>query len=263
VTRRRLDAELVRRGLVANERAAIEAVKAGTVRIAGSIATKPATLVAADTPLQVVRQREPYVSRGGAKLAAALERFAIDPSGSRCLDAGSSTGGFTGVLLDRGAAAVISVDVGYGQLAWALRTDPRVTVMERTNVRDLASGDLPYIPSLLVADLSFTSLRSVLPSLARLAVSEAAFVVLVKPQFEAPRDDVGDGGVVRDRDVWSRAVRAVIAAGHDAGLGARGVMVSPLPGAAGNIEFLLHLERGIGAAVDVEAAIRGAEELQG
>jgi 23S rRNA (cytidine1920-2'-O)/16S rRNA (cytidine1409-2'-O)-methyltransferase len=121
VTRRRLDAELVRRGLVANERAAIEAVKAGTVRIAGSIATKPASLVAADTPLQVVRQREPYVSRGGAKLAAALERFAIDPSGSRCLDAGSSTGGFTGVLLDRGAAAVISVDVGYGQLAWALR----------------------------------------------------------------------------------------------------------------------------------------------
>jgi 23S rRNA (cytidine1920-2'-O)/16S rRNA (cytidine1409-2'-O)-methyltransferase len=261
VTRRRLDAELVRRGLVANETAAHEAVEAGTVRIAGSIATKPATMVGTDTPIDVVEHRVRYVSRAGAKLAAGLDRFAVDPAGRRCLDAGSSTGGFTGVLLDRGAAAVVAVDVGYGQLAWALRTDPRVTVLERTNVRDLAPEDLPYPPSLVVADLSFVSLRSVVSTLAGLAAPAAVFVVLVKPQFEAPRDAVGDGGVVRDPGIWWRAVHGVVEAGGTAGLGARGVMASPLPGTAGNVEFLLYLGRGGTVDVDIDAAVHDAEEL--
>src|SRR5438552_16929629 len=165
--RRRLDAELVRRGLAASRSQAQEAVSAGRVTVAGITATKAASLVADDAPLALSGPPPSFVSRGGGKLAAALDRFAVAPDGRDCLDAGASTGGFTDCLLQRGAARVVAVDVGYGQLSWGLRMDPRVTVMERTNVRDLTSSMLAYVPNLLVADLSFISLRLVLPVLAR------------------------------------------------------------------------------------------------
>jgi 23S rRNA (cytidine1920-2'-O)/16S rRNA (cytidine1409-2'-O)-methyltransferase len=202
----------------------------------------------------------PFVSRGGGKLAAALDRFGIDPSGRRCLDAGASTGGFTDALLQRGASRVIAVDVGYGQLAWSIRTDPRVTVLERTNVRDLTPGAFPFPPELVVADLSFISLRPVLPVLADLAAPEATFLVLVKPQFEAGRADVGGGGVVRDPAVWARVIDEVIEAGAALGLGARAVMASPLPGPAGNVEFVLQLGPGSEGGADVDAAVREGED---
>jgi 23S rRNA (cytidine1920-2'-O)/16S rRNA (cytidine1409-2'-O)-methyltransferase len=260
VTRRRLDAELVRRGLAPSRAAAREAVDAGSVRVDGVLAMKAATMVADDTPVEVLETTRRYVSRGGVKLASALDRFAIDPAGRRCLDAGASTGGFTDVLLQRGAAHVVAVDVGYGQLAWELRTDPRVTVLERTNVRDLRPAVLPYAPELIVGDLSFISLRIVLPALGQLAAPDATYVLLVKPQFEAGRGDVGKGGVVRDPATWRRAVEGVIDVADAIGLGAAGVMASPVPGLAGNIEFLIRLERG-GAGADVDGALREAESV--
>jgi len=256
VTRRRLDAELVRRGLAVSRAAAKEAVEAGNVRVAGSLAARPATMVTSDVAIDVVGDDvRPYVSRAGGKLAAALDRFGIDPSGLRCLDAGASTGGFTDALLQRGASHVIAVDVGYGQLAWSIRTDARVTVLERTNVRDLTSDALPFAPELVVADLSFISLTLVLPVLADVAAPDPTFLVLVKPQFEAGRGEVGSGGVVRDPSVWSRAIGDVIEAGVGLGLGAHAVMASPLPGPAGNIEFVLQLGPGPGAGADVAAAV--------
>jgi 23S rRNA (cytidine1920-2'-O)/16S rRNA (cytidine1409-2'-O)-methyltransferase len=257
VTRRRLDAELVRRGLAVSRGAAKEAVEAGTVRVAGTVAARPATMVTPDVAIDLIGDDvRPFVSRAGGKLAAALDRFEIDPSGRTCLDAGASTGGFTDALLQRGASHVIAVDVGYGQLAWPIRTDERVTVLERTNVRDLTPDTLPFPPDLVVADLSFISLKIVLPVLVGVAAAHATFLVLVKPQFEAGRADVGGGGVVRDPVVWSRVIDGVIAAGADLGLGARAVMASPLPGPAGNVEFVLQLGPGAGGDADVEAAVR-------
>jgi 23S rRNA (cytidine1920-2'-O)/16S rRNA (cytidine1409-2'-O)-methyltransferase len=263
VTRRRLDAELVRRGLAPSRTAAQEAVDAGIVRVNGSVAVKTTTLVAEDTSVDLLYGTDPFVSRGGAKLAAALDRFDIDPSGVRCLDVGASTGGFTDALLQRGAAHVVAVDVGYGQLAWPLRTDPRVTVLERTNVRDLQPQGLPYAADLVVADVSFISLRLVLPALVRLASAGASFVVLVKPQFEAGRGHVGAGGVVRDPATWRRVLLDVIDDAAAAGLAASGLMASPLPGPAGNVEFLLYLGIGGGGDVDVASAVREGEALVG
>jgi 23S rRNA (cytidine1920-2'-O)/16S rRNA (cytidine1409-2'-O)-methyltransferase len=256
VTRRRLDAELVRRGLAVSPAAAKDVVDAGRVRVAGAVATRPTTMVTPDVAIDVTAPDDrPFVSRAGGKLAAALDRFEVDPRGRRCLDAGASTGGFTDALLQGGAAHVIAVDVGYGQLAWSIRTDERVTVMDRTNARDLSAGDLPYAPDLVVADLSFISLRAVLPSLVDAATPDATFLVLVKPQFEAGRADVESGGVVRNPSVWTRVLDAVIAAGGALGLGARGVMASPLPGRAGNVEFMLQLGPGPGGGADVERAV--------
>src|SRR5256885_6620455 len=203
--RQRLDAELVRRGLAASRSQAQAAVSAGRVTVAGITATKAASLIADDAPVALSGPSPSFVSRGGAKLAAALDRFAVAPDGRDCLDAGASTGGLSDCLLQRGAARVIAVDVGYGQLSWSLRTDPRVTVMERTNVRDLTPSMLGYVPDLLVADLSFISLRLVLPVLAKLAGPGATFVALVKPQFEAGRARVGRGWVVRDSNRWREA----------------------------------------------------------
>jgi 23S rRNA (cytidine1920-2'-O)/16S rRNA (cytidine1409-2'-O)-methyltransferase len=259
---RRLDAELVRRGLAPSRAQAREAVSAGRVSVRGITTTKPASLVAEDAPVEFVGAARPFVSRGGGKLAAALDRFAVDVEGRSCLDAGASTGGFTDCLLRRGAVRVIAVDVGYGQLAWELRSDPRLTVMERTNVRDLTRDGLPFVPELLVADLSFISLVTVLPALAPLGTADTEGVVLVKPQFEAGRDAVGRGGVVRDPDVWRDVLERVSAAARREGLEPAGVMASPLPGPAGNVEFLLHLRRGTpGAPPDVESAIAEGEEL--
>jgi len=243
VSRRRLDAELVRRGLAPSRARAQEAVSAGLVTVAGITATKPATLVAEDAPVRIVAGTRPFVSRGGHKLAAALDRFGVDPAGRDCLDAGASTGGFTDCLLQRGAARVIAVDVGYGQLAWELRSDPRVAVMERTNVRDLAGPALP--------------------ALAALGPARSELVVLVKPQFEAGRDAVGRGGVVRDPAVWRRVLASVADGAHRLGLVPLGVMASPLPGPAGNVEFLMHLARSAArpAAFDIDAAVAEGEAL--
>lgn len=254
MTRRRLDAELVRRGLMGTPAAAREAVEAGVVQVAGIVASKPATMVADDVAISMLGASRPFVSRAGQKLAAALDRFDVDPVGCRCLDAGASTGGFTDVLLRRGAADVVAVDVGYGQLAWELRTDPRVTVLERTNIRDLTLEDLAPV-DLVVADLSFISLRMVLPTLQLLAAPAAPMVVLVKPQFEAGRGAVGAGGVVRDPEVWVRVLDGVVATAATLGLGARAAMASPLLGPAGNVEFLVQLGPGAAKGADLAGAV--------
>jgi 23S rRNA (cytidine1920-2'-O)/16S rRNA (cytidine1409-2'-O)-methyltransferase len=248
--------------MVASRAEARAAIESGRVTVGGMVASKAATMVTADAALDVASGGREYASRAGAKLAAALDRFNIDPSGRRCLDAGASTGGFTDVLLQRGAAHVVAVDVGYGQLSWVLRGDDRVTVLERTNVRTLTGPMLPYPPDLVVADLSFISLRTVLPALVAVAAPTATFVVLVKPQFEAGRADVGKGGVVRDSGVWARTLREVIDAAQALGLGARGVMTSPVRGPAGNVEFPLWLETEAATTVDIDAAVTEAGVLR-
>jgi 23S rRNA (cytidine1920-2'-O)/16S rRNA (cytidine1409-2'-O)-methyltransferase len=246
-TRRRLDAELVRRGLARSREQAASLVTGGRVLVAGQAAAKPATQVAAGDPILVTGAgTEPeYASRGGAKLAGALAAFpGLRVAGRRCLDAGASTGGFTDVLLRAGAAHVIAVDVGYGQLAWALRTDERVTVLDRVNVRQLQPAQVAPAPDLMTADLSFISLALVLPALARCASPEADFVLLVKPQFEVGKGRVGAGGVVRDPGLRERAVASVATAAAGLGLGVAGLAASPLPGPAGNVEYFLWLRRG-------------------
>jgi 23S rRNA (cytidine1920-2'-O)/16S rRNA (cytidine1409-2'-O)-methyltransferase len=264
VARRRLDAELVRRRLVASRAEAQEAVREGKVTLAGRPASKPSTLVDPGDALELAGAPRRFVSRGGEKLDAALDRFDVDASGRSCLDAGASTGGFTDCLLRRGAAHVVALDVGYGQLAWSLRTDDRVTVLERTNVRELTPAHLPYAPDLVVADLSFISLRLAVPALALVATAGADLVLLVKPQFEAGPADVGRGGVVRDPDVWRRAVEEVAGACDVVGAAPVAAMASPLRGPAGNVEFLLHARLSGGAgSLDVDAAIAEAEEVAG
>jgi 23S rRNA (cytidine1920-2'-O)/16S rRNA (cytidine1409-2'-O)-methyltransferase len=262
VTRARLDLELVRRGLVATPQEALDLIRAGRVVVGGSTAVKAETLVAPADPVAVA-DRGGHVSRGGGKLGPALERFGIDPRGRRCLDAGSSTGGFTDVLLSRGASSVIAVDVGYGQLAWKLRTDDRVVVMERTNVRNVRPDDLPYAPELLTADLSFISLASVMKELVALSAPRADLVVLVKPQFEAARSDVGQGGVVHDREVWRSSIVSVAESSSRAGAEPIAAMASPLPGPSGNVEFFLHARVGAPASeLDLEAALHEGDALR-
>lgn len=232
----------MRRGAVATRTLAQEAISQGLVTVDGAPAFKAATQVRADQALHVAAPPRAYVSRGGEKLAHALEVFHVAPHGRHALDAGVSTGGFTDCLLQRGAVRVLAYDVGYGQLHESLRTDPRVVLAERTNVRDLGVADIPApLPDLLVADLSFISLAMVLPGLIALLAADAEAVVLVKPQFEADRGDVGDGGIVRDPAVWRRALERVAAAGAGVGWSTAGATASPLLGGKGNVEFLLHL----------------------
>ena len=240
----RLDAELVRRGLARSREQAGELVAAGRVLVAGQPATKPATQVTRDTPITVAGSGEPgYVSRGGRKLAGALRAFSdLVVQGRNALDAGASTGGFTDVLLRAGAAHVVAADVGYGQLAWSLRTDPRVTVLDRVNVRALEN--VTPVPGLVVADLSFISLTLVLPALVACAEPDADFVLLVKPQFEVGKGRVGADGVVRDSADRSASVRRVTEAAAGLGLGVLGVTASPLPGPAGNVEYFVWLRGG-------------------
>jgi 23S rRNA (cytidine1920-2'-O)/16S rRNA (cytidine1409-2'-O)-methyltransferase len=254
--RTRLDAELVRRGLARSREQAADLIAAGRVTVSGDAAAKPATQVTRDAPITIVDDRtEPeYVSRGGHKLAGALAAFpGLEVAGRTGLDAGASTGGFTDVLLRAGAAHVIAADVGYGQLAWSLRTDPRVTVLDRVNVRSLrpeqvavaaGPGDAPVRPSLVVGDLSFISLALVLPALVASAAADADFVLLVKPQFEVGKGRVGAGGVVRDPGLRAEAVTSVCEAAAGLGLGVQGVTASPLPGPAGNVEYFVWLRRG-------------------
>ncbi|GAA1110944.1 TlyA family RNA methyltransferase [Nocardiopsis composta] len=245
--RSRLDAELVRRGLARSRGHAAELIDGGHVTVAGMAAGKAATQVGADQPIVVKTPDDSpaYVSRGAHKLIGALDAFGIDPDGRVCLDAGASTGGFTDVLLRRGAVKVYAVDVGYGQLAWSLRSDERVDVRERCNVRELAPSDLGGpAPTLIVGDLSFISLALVLPPLAACADPEADFALMVKPQFEVGRDRVGAGGVVRDPELRAEAVRSVAGAAAELGLGTKGVAASPLPGPSGNVEYFLWLHAG-------------------
>ncbi len=262
-TRRRLDAELVRRGLARSREHAAELVSAGRVLVAGQAAGKAATQVAPDQPIAVQDQEQDagYASRGGSKLAGALAAFTgLTVAGRRCLDAGASTGGFTDVLLRAGAAHVVAVDVGYGQLAWALRTDDRVTVLDRVNVRHLQPGQVAPPPELVTADLSFISLSLVLPALVGCSAPDADFVLLVKPQFEVGKGRVGPGGVVRDPQQRAAAVESVAAAAATLGLGVAGVAASPLPGPAGNVEYFLWLRRG---APQLDQAVLGRVIAEG
>ncbi|GAB3978616.1 hemolysin [Actinoallomurus acanthiterrae] len=248
--RRRLDSELVRRGLARSREHAVDLVTEGRVTVAGQTAAKPATQVETSAAI-VVRPAESgpeYVSRGGHKLAGALKAFAdLRVEGRRCLDAGASTGGFTDVLLRAGAAHVAAVDVGYGQIAWSLRTDDRVTVLERVNIRDLEPDQVisdGEPPDLVVGDLSFISLRLVLAPIQRCVAPDADFVMMVKPQFEVGKERVGAGGVVRDAALRAEAVRDVALHAGTLGLGVRGVTASPLPGPSGNVEYFLWLRAG-------------------
>jgi 23S rRNA (cytidine1920-2'-O)/16S rRNA (cytidine1409-2'-O)-methyltransferase len=263
MTRRRLDAEMVRRGLSSSRSQAQEAIRAGTVTVGGVQAGKAATLVGADDPVGLGAEPRRFVSRGGQKLDGALDRFGIDPTGRSCLDAGASTGGFTDRLLQGGASKVVALDVGYGQLAWEIRNDPRVVVMERTNIRDLTPAALPFAPDLVVADLSFISLRAVLPALVGAGSPEAEFVLLVKPQFEAGRRDVGRGGVVRDPITWRRVLDEVSDALSALGAGPLDIAVSPLRGPAGNVEFFVHARRGaVPRRIDLDRVLAQAETLE-
>ncbi|HOB50969.1 MAG TPA: TlyA family RNA methyltransferase [Mycobacterium sp.] len=260
MTRRtRVDAELVRRGLARSRQQAAELIGAGRVTIDGMPAVKPATAVSADAALAVQNpDQKTWVSRGAHKLLGALDVFGIDVTGRRCLDAGASTGGFTEVLLERGAAEVVAVDVGYGQLAWSLRADPRVRVVERTNVRDLTPETIDGPVDAVVADLSFISLSTVLPALTRCCRESADIVPMVKPQFEVGRELVGPGGVVSDPKLRAGAVHGVARRAAELGWHTRGVTASPLPGPSGNVEYFLWLRRDSGDALGgaaLEAAI--------
>ncbi|HXV92562.1 MAG TPA: TlyA family RNA methyltransferase [Pseudonocardia sp.] len=242
-TRARLDAELVRRGLARSRQQAAELIAAGRVVVRGVPAGKPATVVDRDTPVLVRGSDErEWASRGAHKLIGALDTFGVDVTGARCLDAGASTGGFTDVLLERGAAEVVAVDVGYGQLVWRLRNDPRVRVLDRTNVRALTPDEIGGPAEVAVADLSFISLRTVLPALA--VCTAGVLLPMVKPQFEVGRERLGAGGVVRDPALRREAVTAVAAAARELGLVLRGAVASPLPGPSGNVEYFLLLARG-------------------
>jgi 23S rRNA (cytidine1920-2'-O)/16S rRNA (cytidine1409-2'-O)-methyltransferase len=262
-TRRRLDAELVRRGLARSREQAASLVAGGRVLVAGQPAGKPATQVAAGDPILVTDAGEEpgYASRGGQKLAGALAAFpGLVVAGRWCLDAGASTGGFTDVLLRAGARQVVAVDVGYGQLVWELRNDPRVVVVDRTNVRELTLHQIGGEPvELVVGDLSFISLTLVLPALVRCAVPEADFALMVKPQFEVGRERLGSGGVVRDPELHAESVHTVAAAAERLGLGVLGVTASPLPGPSGNVEYFLWLRRGAAGLRDEDVRRAVAE----
>jgi 23S rRNA (cytidine1920-2'-O)/16S rRNA (cytidine1409-2'-O)-methyltransferase len=261
VPKRRLDTLLAERGLFESRNRAAAAVMAGDVRVEDRPARKPGELVAADVRLEVAERPE-FVSRGGIKLANALDAFGIDPGGRRALDVGASTGGFTDCLLQRGAEAVVALDVAYGELHWSLRNDPRVTVIERRNARSLAAAELPWRPDLIVADVSFISLTKVLPAVLEPAQPRFDCLALVKPQFEVGRERIARGGVVRDAEDRRLALLAVAGfAREELGVAVLGFASSGLPGPAGNRESFVWLAEGgrAAAAEDLEAAARKAE----
>ena len=258
----RLDTLLARRGLFASRARAAASVMAGEVRLGGSgeRAAKPGQLVAEDEQL-AVDERPRFVSRGGIKLANALQATGLDPAGRRCLDVGASTGGFTDCLLQAGAAHVVALDVAYGEFDWSLRTDERVTVLERTNARALTPDQLPYAPGLVVADVSFISLAKVLPAVLACCAERFDALAMVKPQFEVGRSRVGKGGVVRSAEDRRAALVSVAASACDAGAAVLGFASSGLPGPKGNRETFVWLaEAGrAGAVDDLEAAATEVE----
>jgi 23S rRNA (cytidine1920-2'-O)/16S rRNA (cytidine1409-2'-O)-methyltransferase len=239
--RTRLDLLVVERGLAPSRERARALILAGQVAVGGQVVSKAGTAVAADADVALARPDHPYVGRGGVKLAHALDTFHIAVEGREALDIGASTGGFTDVLLRRGAARVVALDVGHGQLDWRIRNDPRVVVIERKNARFLAPEDLPGPVDLVVIDVSFISLAEILPRVPAVARGGADIVALVKPQFEAGREQVGKGGIVRDPDVHARVVERVSEAAARVGLERVAMTPSPIAGAEGNREFLLHL----------------------
>jgi 23S rRNA (cytidine1920-2'-O)/16S rRNA (cytidine1409-2'-O)-methyltransferase len=246
---------LVERGLAASRSSAQGLILSGSVRVGDMVVTKAGSRIGPDEPL-FVDQAERFVSRAGEKLDAALGEFGVRVEGRSCLDAGASTGGFTDALLQRGAERVLAVDVGYGQFDWSLRNDPRVTVMERTNVRRLTAGDLPFDPDLLVADLSFISLTVALESLLSTTPALREAILLVKPQFEAGPESVGRGGLVRDSEVHVRVIYGVTRYFSTLGFGAVGATRGAVAGRkSGNVEYPVHLLRGAEPALD-EARIR-------
>ncbi len=268
--RQRLDLLLLQRGLAASREQAQQLIRAGWVRQGGQVLDKPGTSLPADAPLEVAA-RPRYVSRGGEKLEAALQAFPIPVADRVCLDGGLSTGGFSDCLLQRGARRIYGIDVGYGQVAWSLRTDPRLVLRERTNLRHLSADDLygpedPW-PDLAVADLSFISLRLVLPALGALLrpaspTGTLDLVLLVKPQFEVGREGVGKGGVVRDPLAHVAALGGVVEAAVALGWQARGVVGSPLTGPAGNHEYLLWLASAPGGVKPGEGSAGGWDDAR-
>lgn len=236
--RKRLDVLLAERGLASSRARAQGLILAGKVLVDGVQVTKAGSQIAADASIEVVAHDHPYVSRGALKLRAALDAFAVSPEGIDCLDVGASTGGFTDLLLERGARRVIALDVGRGQLAWRLRQDPRVVVMEGVNARHLSEQTLPFAVGLACVDVSFISLRLVVPALLPHLEAGGWLICLVKPQFEAGREQVGSGGVVRDEEVRRRVIDGTVAALADLGLEVVGLVPSPIRGPKGNLEEL-------------------------
>lgn len=240
----RLDQVLVERGFAPTREKAKALVLAGVVVVGEHQASKPGERVPAEAPIRLKGEYNPYVSRGGLKLAAALDAFNVDPTGRTCVDVGASTGGFTDCLLQRGARRVYAVDVGYGQLAWKLQVDPRVVRMERQNIRTLPRKAIPESVDLVVVDASFISLRLVLGKVWELLDAGGDVIGLVKPQFEVGKDKVGKGGVVRDPALRDEALAAVLEVAASLGFAERGRLESPVPGAKrGNVEYLVHLIR--------------------
>jgi 23S rRNA (cytidine1920-2'-O)/16S rRNA (cytidine1409-2'-O)-methyltransferase len=242
--RQRLDTLLVEKGLVESREKARALILAGQIDVDGHGAAKAGTMVPIDADIRVIGPDHPWVGRGGIKLAAALEAFGIDATDRIVLDVGASTGGFTDVWLQRGARHVVALDVGHSQLHWKVRSDPRVTVIENTNARHLKPGDLPDVGAAITRisiDVSFISLRHIFPVLPALVARPTEIVALVKPQFEAGRNDVGKGGLVTNPDVHTRVIAEVTAAAAEVGLKRLGLIDSPITGAHGNTEFLMHL----------------------
>jgi 23S rRNA (cytidine1920-2'-O)/16S rRNA (cytidine1409-2'-O)-methyltransferase len=249
----RLDAELVRRGLAKSRESALELIDEKLVLVSGIPASKAATQVDAQTSITLKETKEQYVSRGGFKLEGAIQAFPqIQIKEKVVLDAGASTGGFTDVLLKNGAKKVFAVDVGYGQLAWELQNDPRVKIFDRVNIRNLNLEQLGEEVDLVVADLSFISLRLVIPSLISVSKSDADYLLMVKPQFEVGKDKLGSGGVVREIALRKSAVLEVAQVAYDLGIGCLGVIASSLPGPAGNVEYFLWLKANAPAILEVD-----------
>ncbi len=241
----RLDVELVRRKIARSREDARELIQSGSVLVNGFIASKVATQVDEASSISLTIERESYVSRGARKLAGALDDFDVeDLNGKRILDAGASTGGFTEVLLKRGAAKVYAVDVGYGQLAWSLQSNPQVVVIDRTNIRELALEQIESRVDVIVADLSFISLCTVMASLVSFVRDDGEMFLMVKPQFEVGKDQLSDRGVVRDSHLRMESVRNVAMAAWKFGFGVLGVVASRLPGPSGNVEYFLRLRKG-------------------
>ena len=243
VSRTRLDVRLVNEGLATSRERARALILAGRVRVAGEVVSKAGASVPESTAVEVIEPDFPWVGRGGVKLAHALEAFGIDVDGREALDIGASTGGFTDVLLQRGARRVVALDVGHGQLDWRLREDPRVVVLERRNARQLEPAWLPAPAGIVTIDVSFISLRLILPALPPVLAPGADIVALVKPQFEAGREEVGKGGLVTDPAVHDAVLARVTESAASCGLARVAMTPSPITGAAGNREFLVHLKR--------------------
>lgn len=259
----RLDQLVFDLGLTESRERAKTTVMSGLVFVDGKRIDKPGTQVSPDSKIEVKGSAIPYVSRGGLKLEKALKVFHIDPTGMHCIDCGASTGGFTDVLLKNGAEKAFAVDVGYGQLAWSLRQDERVVNMERTNIRHISPEQIPEALDLAVADLSFISLKLVLPAISSVLKDKAELVCLIKPQFEAGKDEVGKKGVVRDESVHLAVIESILDFVPTIGLTVLGLDYSPIKGPEGNIEYLCYMKKGGGEAPDINAAgiVEASHEL--